>query len=661
MPRKTASPALFACMLFMVLANLVFVQLTKAADPLWVLPLYVLTLAAPILARFREKLWYRGFWNLLVVAFMGLLVQHALAADLASVLQDGLLLAALSQVHLLNNLRAEQRPDLLFLNSFLIAIITAYITVDTGFALAFAVYVPFFVLGMQFLAVAREEVTLAGNELRSLLLDGAKRSFVLLGLAFLVFLFWPRDFDREAMLGKYINLEGDTAQAEVGFSESLALEQAGGVSAKRRLAMVVTLEQGEPSDVPELWRGATLPMQDENGDWQVMGGGLAEGRSGTDPTWQHIPGGLTRSKQEVPGSVRLKVTRRTSSTPRLFLPRGAHTIRLNPMHQKGELQSESDGTVRYTKPGVLHYELELNGTGGFDGSEGPAHPIFVRRVRLAQSVRAEELSKELREQLSEGADQGAIVQAFAEHLSNGYPYRFPGDPAAAADLTEFLTSQKGGHCEFFASALVTMLRAQDIPSRVVTGYRANRWDEATRTREFYNLDAHAWVEVFDQGRGWYEVDPTPVREMLDGSPGLWARTAEAFTGLWNRVTGFDGDSRRAVMALLKEAPGRGLRWALEHPALVGTWVLGLLALVLCRRSWRRRRVPASVREWNRALAKVGIDSDPSKTPRELLECHRTELSTEACSLLGSAVEEHERARYQVREVSTRSDPTTTVV
>ena len=153
--RRECPTALLLCMMGIVACNVRFVQLTEAADPLWLAMLYVVTLAAPFLLRFRESLLYRGAWNVGIVLFFLRLVQHASTAELEFVLDDGLLLALLCQVHVLNNLREAQRPDLLFLNSFLIAVITGYITVDMSFAATFLVYAPLFVLGLQLRTVER--------------------------------------------------------------------------------------------------------------------------------------------------------------------------------------------------------------------------------------------------------------------------------------------------------------------------------------------------------------------------------------------------------------------------------------------------------------------------------------------------------------------------
>ena len=56
-----------------------------------------MSLGMPLFARLREKLVYRLVWNGGVVCFFLVLLRHALRGDLAYVLEDGLVLAALCQ------------------------------------------------------------------------------------------------------------------------------------------------------------------------------------------------------------------------------------------------------------------------------------------------------------------------------------------------------------------------------------------------------------------------------------------------------------------------------------------------------------------------------------------------------------------------------------
>ncbi len=76
-------------------------------------------------------------------------------------------------------------------------------------------------------------------------------------------------------------------------------------------------------------------------------------------------------------------------------------------------------------------------------------------------------------------------------------------------VEDFLFTHKSGHCEYFAAAMVVMLRTLGIPARLVNGFRMGEWNDLG---EFYTVrqsDAHSWVEAYIEGLGWRTFDPTP--------------------------------------------------------------------------------------------------------------------------------------------------------
>lgn len=74
--------------------------------------------------------------------------------------------------------------------------------------------------------------------------------------------------------------------------------------------------------------------------------------------------------------------------------------------------------------------------------------------------------------------------------------------------TEFVFEMDAGYCQYFATAMVAMLRTQDVPARYVTGYTAG---EKVSDGEYVvrGQNAHAWVEVYITDVGWVTFDPTP--------------------------------------------------------------------------------------------------------------------------------------------------------
>ncbi|AZH24495.1 transglutaminase TgpA family protein [Haloplanus aerogenes] len=73
----------------------------------------------------------------------------------------------------------------------------------------------------------------------------------------------------------------------------------------------------------------------------------------------------------------------------------------------------------------------------------------------------------------------------------------------------FLFEMDAGYCTYFATTMVTMLRAEGVPARFVTGYTPG---ERVGEDEWVvrGLDSHAWVQVYVPDEGWVRFDPTPA-------------------------------------------------------------------------------------------------------------------------------------------------------
>jgi transglutaminase-like putative cysteine protease len=89
---------------------------------------------------------------------------------------------------------------------------------------------------------------------------------------------------------------------------------------------------------------------------------------------------------------------------------------------------------------------------------------------------------------------------------------------------QFVFEMERGYCEYFATAMVAMLRSEGIPARYVVGYSTG---QAVGDDEYVvrAMNAHAWVEVYVPERGWVRFDPTPARSRLANE----ARAAQAAT------------------------------------------------------------------------------------------------------------------------------------
>lgn len=636
--------ALRLCLQLLVLLDLAFVQMTGAAGFEWLLPLFALTLAAPWLRRLNESLLYRTVWNAAVVGVFVLLVQNALRAELASVLEGGLILAALCQVHLLNNLRASQRPDILFLNAFLIAIVTGFLCRGLDFPVGLAIFAPVYMVGLQLRNATAGGHRVADSVTRQLVFDGLRRAGAIGVGSALVFLFWPRDFDRGPYFKDTFQLpRSSDASIALGFSDQLDLERSRAVNRKSLPVLRAELLEGAAHDVPQLWRGATFAHTD-GGGWRPWAPGRRPSQWPADEPWQRAQGRVFRDAEPGPGVVRLSVTRLDQGAERLFAPLGAHGITLASAHVQRELFPRRDANVDVTGTEEVDYELALDGARATQGGPVPGRVAFwlqpfvelpTDEPRLTAAL---ELAAELRGELPAEVEQQRLVDAFADHLSRTYRYRYPGEAGAADSLEEFLTTDAGGHCEFFASALATMLRGAGVPCRVVTGYRASRWDPDGRVLSVGTRDAHAWVEVYDPQAGWTAADATPASAGRAQGERPWALLWARARAGWVAVTDFDDKRRAAFFAWARALPARLTRPA---PLVVAAFAL------LCLLARRRRAADApEVRGYRAALRAARLAPQPGETPREVLARARiSTLPPERLAQLEDATQRHEAARY----------------
>ncbi len=659
--------ALRGCMMALVLLNLVLVQITGAAGFQWLAPLFVLTVISPLLARFQERLWYRGFWNLVGIGVFAKLVHNATILDLQNLLESGLVMAALCQVHLLNNLRRDQQPDLLFFNSFLIALVTGYLSQDLVYSVVFLVYAPFLVVGLQLLCVTR-----VGREIRQVMqpgttrpvvIDGLKRSAALLAVTLLVFMFWPRDFSRKGVFGSAISLPGQSPTSEIAFSDQVKLGQAGKVVASDRVAMVVRPLRGSPADIPGYWRGATMPHFD-GVEWRGWIGDAArrEMSAQSDP-WRkrRIPGvgwGFKRKGDRSGAAIAVKIVDPRAN--RLFVPLSARMVKPGE-GARAQVIPQADHTLEYGKGNQIrrpdvNYEVMLTRDRPRQGGTPVADPpwFLVQQPPAATIQAAMQTAERLTASLPQDTEQHEIVERLRLYVAEGHQYLAPGEEDAAQTLDEFLRAGKGAHCEFFATALAVMLRHRQIPCRLATGYRSgDEWDANQTELTIRARDAHSWVEVLDPEGGWYTVDPSPAMTASQKSgESLLAKARSAANWVWERIVQFDQGRRDKAIRWLKAAPGRLLSFFRSNPIF---GALGILALALgftLARMRRMRGIDPAVRAYRKAVKRSGLTLAKGETPREFLrrvekDAAAGRVSDKQLRLLETATNEHERARYAV--------------
>lgn len=88
----------------------------------------------------------------------------------------------------------------------------------------------------------------------------------------------------------------------------------------------------------------------------------------------------------------------------------------------------------------------------------------------------------------------------------------PGRPPDNVDLVDYFLfspeANRTGYCEYYASAMVMMVRALGIPARVATGFAPGE-SQSDGTYLVREAGAHAWAEVYFPGYGWEIFEATP--------------------------------------------------------------------------------------------------------------------------------------------------------
>lgn len=75
-------------------------------------------------------------------------------------------------------------------------------------------------------------------------------------------------------------------------------------------------------------------------------------------------------------------------------------------------------------------------------------------------------------------------------------------------LHNFLFNEQSGHCEYFATSTVMLLRAAGIPARYAVGYAIDEYSKLEGQYVARSRDAHSWAMAYIDGN-WQVVDTTP--------------------------------------------------------------------------------------------------------------------------------------------------------
>ncbi len=142
--------------------------------------------------------------------------------------------------------------------------------------------------------------------------------------------------------------------------------------------------------------------------------------------------------------------------------------------------------------------------------------VYLKALQLPFKARMAKDARLLGEALqaeSAGDAQAAqqIIRRILQYFAEGPFYYALDTPQSVTNpIDEFLFEERRGYCTHYAAAMTLILRAAEVPARMILGYRGGEWSRAKGAVIVRQRHAHAWVEAWTPTFGWLRVDPTGV-------------------------------------------------------------------------------------------------------------------------------------------------------
>jgi transglutaminase-like putative cysteine protease len=262
-------------------------------------------------------------------------------------------------------------------------------------------------------------------------------------------------------------------------------------------------------------------------------------------------------------------------------------------------------TMRTNRLGVMMIDggpglIELRATFG-PGQSLDAPPCAVDKS--IPELERPALSKVISSLHLEGMTERKKIRAiqhffdpFTYSLNVSQPYLRKGSVSQTiTPLGYFLTNSHAGHCEYFGTATVLLLRQAGISARYVTGYAVLDTPHHGDTYLVRARHAHAWaLAYFSDTKLWEPIDTTPPGwdEAAGAQPPWWESVSDTFSNLFFHFSKW--------------------RWSKTSYARYTSWLLIPLILFLVWRiisTQRRHRPRTAVDEAARRILWPGLDSE----------------------------------------------------
>lgn len=260
------------------------------------------------------------------------------------------------------------------------------------------------------------------------------------------------------------------------------------------------------------------------------------------------------------------------------------------------------------------------------------------------------------------------ISAAKQFLATG-GYRYTLDPPTLPTnnrIDAFLYSSKLGFCEHYASTFAFLMRASGVPTRIIGGYMGGEVNPNGNYLIVRQQDAHAWNEVWLQGKGWVRVDPTaiiaPARINTNLGTALSQPNAtstppkttvghlmlqiDALQNQWNTwVVGYNGEQQRSLLSRVGIADVGSSAYMLA--------LTGLAMILIVPSIWFLRRVARPKDPAEHALLVISERLRLPRKPSETVSDYSARAVQEYPHLAGPLqhfIQLYHQARYGQNQI-----------
>ena len=441
--------------------------------------------------------------------------------------------ALLSAIHLvifatlIRLYSARTNRDFAFLAVLAVAsmLVSAILTVETGFLVALAVFLVLSVSTFVALEIRRSSAgavspplevdsTAAHNLNRALGMTSVLVAGSVLILGVLIFLLIPR------FTTGYLSAINLQPNLMTGFSDNVTLGEIGEL--KKNPAVVLRIRvDGDPARASDIhWRGIVLTNFDGTRWFTPAQDQTVVTANDEGDYWFPSP----QTDRENFYLLRYTVLMEPIATDAIFVAPRVATLRgrfgneVSPPDapsRRGLLFVDQTGSIFNSAHNSAKIRYEgLSYLPAIPPSDlrnaHSAFPETIRSTYLQLPLIDPRIRKLAADVTASSKNEYDKASAIRNYLMAHYSYTLDLSGSHGTDpLANFLFVRRAGHCEYFASAMTVMLRSIGIPARYVTGFLPGEYNDLGGDYIIRQSDAHSWVEVYFPTYGWVTFDPTP--------------------------------------------------------------------------------------------------------------------------------------------------------